>query len=120
MPLAAAEPPAAPPETVQVSGYGQVDWVVHDQLSQNDVNHSTELPLNRDRFVLRRGRLRVDATRGPLGAVVELDANTVNGPQVRPVDVEIFARWPEKAQANLPVVEIAAGLMRIPFGFELR
>src|SRR5580692_75203 len=39
---------------VVVSGFVQVDWVIHNQESQNEINGQGEL-LNLDRFTLRRG-----------------------------------------------------------------
>jgi hypothetical protein len=51
---------------LQLSGYVQLDWVLHNQASQDEVNYSTGTPLNQDRFTLRRGRLRAASERGYL------------------------------------------------------
>jgi hypothetical protein len=110
------EPP--PPTVLHVSGYTQVDWVIHNQSSQNELNGSTGQPLNLDRFTLRRGHLRVEADHGLVGGALEIDANTVNGPQVRPLDAEAWIRWPEKPDDSLPSFKASAGLLQIPFGFE--
>jgi hypothetical protein len=124
-PSARAEDPAPPaptpagPSPFRFSGYLQVDWVLSNQSSQDQIDPSTGQPLNQDRFTLRRGHVRVDAERGPLSAVVELDANTTNGPQVRPIDVEGVFRWPTPRQRE-PLLLVALGLMRIPFGFEVQ
>ena len=96
----------------------QTDWVIHDQASQNEINGSTGQPLNQDRLTLRRGHVRVDAERGLLSGALEIDANTTNGPQVRPIDAEVSVRWPEKPESSLPAIMASMGLMRIPFGYE--
>src|SRR5262249_3367716 len=103
----------------RISGYAQVDWIVHNQASQSEIDYSSGLPLNQDRFTLRRGHVRVDAERGLLLGSLEIDANTTNGPQVRPIDAEISIRWPEESSRALPNVLVTAGLMKIPFGFEV-
>lgn len=110
--------PSPPP--IRLSGYAQIDWVIHDQMSQDELNGSTGQPLNRNRFMLRRGRIRLDAEKGLFLGALELDANTVNGPQVRPIDVEASLRWPEKPDARLPTLTATIGLMRIPFGAEVQ
>jgi hypothetical protein len=105
---------------IRFSGFLQVDWIAHDQASENQINDSNGTLLNQDRFTLRRGHLRADAVDGPFSAALEIDANTTNGPQVRPIDAEVSVRWPEKPDARLPSLEATAGLMRIPFGFEVQ
>jgi hypothetical protein len=104
---------------VRVSGYVQVDWVVHNQASQNEVDYSTGLPLNQDRFTLRRGHLRVDAARGLVRSALEIDANTTNGPQVRPIDAEVSLHSSDANGPHQPHLAVTAGLMKIPFGFEV-
>ncbi len=106
--------------SVRVSGFVQADWVIHNQESQTEINGSTGQPLNQDRFTLRRGHLRADAERGLVVGSLEIDANTTNGPQVRPIDAEVSIRWPEKPDARLPLLVATIGLMRIPFGYEVQ
>jgi hypothetical protein len=103
---------------VRVSGFVQIDWVVHNQESQDQLSGSTGQPLNQDRFTLRRGHLRAQAEKGPFWGVLEIDANTTNGPQVRPFDAEVGVRWPERPDDRLPSLSFCVGLTRIPFGFE--
>ncbi len=104
---------------VRVSGYAQVDWTIHNQSSEDEINFATGAPLNQDRFTLRRGHVRFESEKGLVAGVLELDANTVNGPQVRPIDAEVTLRWPEKRNANLPYLAASMGLLRTPFGFEV-
>lgn len=99
------------------SAFVQVDGVAFRQSSEDELNGSTGEPLNQDRFVLQRARLRVEVTRPYVAGALELDANTVNGPQVRVFEAQISGRWdgPEDAP---PYAMLALGLFRIPFGFE--
>jgi hypothetical protein len=105
---------------VRVSGFVQADWIVHDQSSQNEINDANASLLNRDRFTLRRGHLRIDAEHGVFSGALEIDANTTNGPQVRPIEAEASARWPETADARWPELVATVGLFRIPFGYEVQ
>jgi hypothetical protein len=108
---------------LHLSGFVQVDWVVHDQSSANAIDDSSGALLNQDRFSLRRGHLRLDATRGFFAGALEIDTNTTDGPQVRPIDAEVAFRWPGEGpemRAPRPSFEASAGLMRIPFGFEVQ
>jgi len=107
------------PSPVRVSGYVQVDFIPYAQASQNEINYSTGTPLNQNRFTLRRGHLRFEAARGLFSSALELDANTTNGLQVRPIAAEISAHWPERPDPRMPSVEVSVGLMKIPFGFEV-
>ncbi|HSY21910.1 MAG TPA: hypothetical protein VK841_07340 [Polyangiaceae bacterium] len=111
---------ASSPSPIRFSGYVQIDWVLADQASQDQIDPSTGQPLNQDRFTLRRGHLRVDAEHGLLAGVLEIDANTTQGPQVRPIDAEVIFRWPEGGTARDLHLVAALGLMRIPFGFEVQ
>ena len=92
----ASESQPAPGERLglRFTGFTQVDWVIHNQSSQNEINGSTGLLLNQDRFELRREHLRLDIEQGLVLGRVEIDANTTNGPQVRPIDAEVSLRWP--------------------------
>jgi hypothetical protein len=76
--------------------------------------------LNEERFLVRRGHARVDADRGLLSAALEIDANTVNGPQLRPIEGSVSARWPERPDSGVPSFTMTAGLTRIPFGYEVQ
>jgi hypothetical protein len=105
---------------VRVSGFVQADWIVHDQSSQNEINDANASLLNRDRFTLRRGHLRIDAEHGVFSGALEIDANTTNGPQVRPIEAEASARWPENPDGRWPELVAAVGLFRIPFGYEVQ
>jgi hypothetical protein len=115
-----AEKSAREHPALRVSGFVQADWIIHNQASQNEINGSTGAPLNQDRVDLRRGHVRVDADQGLVAAALEIDANTVSGPQVRPIEADVGLRWPVTPDARLPSVTATLGLQRIPFGFEVQ
>lgn len=69
---------------LEVAALVQADWIVMRQSSLNAVDSSTGAPLNDDRFLLRRGRVRATLSRGFVAGWLELDANTVDAPTVRP------------------------------------
>jgi hypothetical protein len=117
----AAERYAREHPAVRVSGFVQADWIVHDQSSQNEINDSNGTLLNRDRFTLRRGHARIDAEHGIFSGAIEIDANTTNGLQVRPIEAQASVRWPEAPDAQRwPDLVATAGLLRIPFGYEVQ
>ncbi len=100
---------------LRMSGFVQADLNVN-QTSQDQLNTSTGAPLNDNRFLIRRMRLGAFVDRQYLAGVLELDANTVNGPQVRPMDVEATVKWPG---GSVPLAALTVGLFKIPFGFEV-
>jgi hypothetical protein len=108
------------PALVRFSGWAHVDWVVSRQSSQDEVNGATGEPLNESRFMLRRGRLRADMERGVLSGALEIDANTVRGPQVRPLEALASLRWPPDKKDGEIWIMTTIGLFHTPFGFEAR
>jgi hypothetical protein len=98
-------------------GYAQTDFAIR-QSSSDQLNTSTGDPLNQNRFSLRRARLATALDRGYVAGVLELDANTVNGPQVRPIHFEATVRWPGES-GSPPLAALTAGLFKIPFGYEV-
>lgn len=112
-----------------LSSYLQVQYEWHqdseDQLQQGGS------PLNQDRFLLRRGRLRLDAAWDWSALSFEIDGNTTRGPSfsVRRAEASLLWRGPWGPPAsNLdalrgggppPLMMLTAGITEIPFGFEL-
>ena len=88
-------------------------------------------PLNENRFLVRRARLRLESDQGLVHGALEIDANTINGPQVRPWNAEVSLKWPadhavprpgarsRRRRADEPFVIVSAGLLITPFGFEV-
>jgi len=101
-----------------LSGYIQAQYESH-QDAQDQLDPSGN-PLNTDRFVLRRARIKLQKEWQYASTMVELDGNTVNGPA--------FSLW--HAEASLlyrgerpltapPMVQLTMGLFDTPFGYEL-
>jgi len=113
-----------------LSGYVHLDWVAFRQSSQNEVNPSSGEPLNQDRFVVRRARFRIESDQGLVHGAFDLDANTINGPQVRPWNAEASLKWPTtttykppatiaQSSSDEPFIIVSAGLLVTPFGFDV-
>lgn len=105
--------------TLVLSAFAQVDWVPWRQSSQDEVDAQRE-PLNENRFLLRRARIRAEAERGIVSGAVEIDVNTIKGPQVRPFDAEVSIRWPERHRRSEAWIQASAGLLLTPFGMEVQ
>jgi hypothetical protein len=129
-PPPAAAPPEAPPRALVVSGFAHLDWVAFRQSSEAELNPSTREPLNDDRFVVRRARIRVESDQGYVHGAVELDANTIRGLQVRPWNAEASIKWPSRTRyrgpaavaqetTDEPFVIVSTGLLMTPFGFDV-
>jgi hypothetical protein len=114
----------APPQVstarlgVSLTGYVQADWVVANQLSQDQLN-TAGAPLNQNEFLIRRARLRAAIDRWWVAGLVELDGNTVNGTQARLIGAEASLKWPPERGNPLPLLMATVGLFKIPFGFEV-
>ncbi len=110
------------PLRLRWSGYLQAqyqrDQQSHDELAPGGT------PLNQDRFVVRRARLRATASwelasEHAAEAVVEYDGNTVRGISAGVRRAQIGWRWRSAAEAE-PWLAVTGGLTSIPFGDELR
>lgn len=109
----ADEAPAAP--RISLAGWAQVDAVPYSGDSVDQLDPATGEPLNQERLLVRRARLRAKAERGELSGALELDGNTVAGAQLRLLAAEL--RWTRRlGELELAV---AAGLFKIPFGVEV-
>ncbi|MGB8295672.1 MAG: hypothetical protein WCG85_09630 [Polyangia bacterium] len=113
-------PPAVKASMAGVSlyGYVQADYQTR-QSSEDQLDPTSGQPLNQDRFLIRRARLGVTMDRRYGEGRIEIDGNTVNGPQLRLFDVEASAKWPGRGDGAPPVVMGTIGLFKIPFGREV-
>jgi hypothetical protein len=106
--------PAASPYTL--SAYTQVQYESHqdseDQLQQGGS------PLNQDRFLVRRARLRVDGAWAWTSMAIEVDGSTTRGPTfgIRRAEGSVVWRNGDRAP---PFAQLTMGLTEIPFGREL-
>ena len=103
---------------LRFSGYVQAQYEFH-QLSEDEISPDGAA-LNQDRFLVRRGRFRVDRSFKFAHVGLEIDANTVRGPflSVREANLSFF--YPNKTADLPPYIEAQLGLGEIPFGYELR
>lgn len=106
------------PSGLKIGGYIHAQYQ-HNAISEDQLQQGA-LPLNQNQFVVRRARLRVDRGWEYVAGTLELDASTVGGPHVgiRRADASIFYRGSNTAQMP-PLVMLSAGIIDLPFGFEL-
>ena len=104
---------------VGLTGYVQSDWNLWRQSSEDEVNQSTLSPLNDERFLIRRARLKTTIDREYVAGALELDGNTVAGSTARLVNAEASVKLPGEEGAPLPLLMASIGLFKIPFGYEL-
>ncbi|MEI9941159.1 MAG: hypothetical protein WDO69_28410 [Pseudomonadota bacterium] len=115
--LAKPAPPAIPPldESLQVRGYVQAQYESHQDSEDQLLPGGT--PLNQNRFLIRRARIRLDRLWKYGGVMIELDANTVRGPAIgiQHAEVSLAYRNPD----HTPLVSGTIGLFDNPFGREV-
>lgn len=106
------------PDEVVVSGYLQAQYEGHRE-SENGQLQGGAL-LNKDRFLIRRGRIKVSRDWQWGQVVLEIDGNTVRGPTLRLQKAEVSVLYGRRADPDLPpLVQLTAGQFDQPFGFEL-
>jgi len=104
---------------IRVGGYLQAQYESH-QDSENQLQQGGA-PLNLDRFVLRRARVKVRRAWKYSSVMIELDANTVHGPSsfgVQHAEASLFYRG-DNSEDELPIAKLTMGLFDVPFGYEL-
>lgn len=105
------------PRGLLLTGYVQAQaersQASQDQLQQGDT------PLNQDRFLVRRARVRLSRTWQYTAVNLEIDGNTTRGTTfgLRRAEGSVFYR-PEQGDGP-PLVMFTLGLSEIPFGFEM-
>lgn len=99
------------------SGYIQGQFET-SRLSEDQVLQG-QVPANQDRFLVRRGRLRVDRNFQWAQTTLEIDGNTTRGLAfgLRRAEASFVYRNPDKGAP--PYVRVTAGLTEIPFGYEM-
>jgi len=114
------KPPVSTPHPgVSLTGYLQADWALWRQSSEDEINPSTLAPVNEERFMIRRARLKTTIDREYVAGALELDGNTVNGTTARLVNAEASFKLPGEEGAPVPLLMATVGLFKIPFGFEI-
>jgi hypothetical protein len=124
---AAAAPPSTAAEPAKPSvnwtgglrlgGYLQAQFET-SQLSEDQLQQGGA-PLNQNRFLIRRARLRLDRDWEYARGSLELDANTARGITfgIRRAEASLLYRGSDAK--GLPLVMLTAGVMDVPFGYEL-
>jgi hypothetical protein len=114
---------------LSLSAYIQAQLEIHED-SEDQVLQGGA-PLNQNRFLLRRGRLRLDAAWEWTALALEIDGNTTRNPSfsVRRAEATVLWRgpWgpPPEDLAALrgygppPIIALTAGVTEIPFGYEM-
>lgn len=105
---------------IKLSAYAQAQVEFH-QDSEDQLAVGGQ-PLNQNRFVLRRGRVKLEAEHRYTQFLLELDGNTVKGPSFSLFRAEVGAvyRGANAAVDKAPLVGVTAGIILPPFGRELQ
>jgi hypothetical protein len=103
---------------VRLSGYLQLQYQ-WSQLSKDELQQGGE-PLNRNRFMVRRGRLRVSGDWQWAAFDFEIDGSTTRGPFVGIRQANASFVWRHRDLDRPPLLMLTAGLTEMPFGYELR
>jgi hypothetical protein len=115
-PVPFSEGSALPPEGLVVTGYIQAQYEKSD--ISEDQRFQGGAPINQDRFLIRRGRVRVARRWDYVAGAIELDGSTTRGPffGVRRAEATVFYQGERK---DIPLIAFTVGLTEIPFGQEL-
>jgi hypothetical protein len=102
---------------LRLGGYSQAQFET-SQLSEDQLQQGGA-PLNQNRFLVRRARLRLDRDWEFARGSLELDANTARGITfgIRRAEAAVLYRGSEPKGS--PLVMLTAGIIDIPFGYEL-
>jgi hypothetical protein len=105
-------------DSFSMSAYLQAQYEGHqDSVDQLDQNGN---PLNKDRFVVRRARIRLDGDWKYAETAMEIQGNTVNGPNFGIQKAEASLHYyANRANSNAPFARATLGLFDVPFGYEL-
>jgi len=104
---------------VTLTGFLQMDWNAWKQSSVEEVNPSTGQPLNDQRFLLRRARVRTQIDYSMIEGAIEFDGNTVNGYQARIIGAEVSLVWRNPDAPTVPYLQLTMGSFKTPYGFEV-
>ncbi|HKQ68962.1 MAG TPA: hypothetical protein VJT73_06475, partial [Polyangiaceae bacterium] len=120
-------PPPPPPEPdkgleplrgIVVSGYVQAQLENHDD-SEDQLRPGGAL-YNQNRFLIRRGRIKIEREWDYSSVLLEFDGNTNKGPQFQLFRAEAALQYRGSNPAPAPaLVKLSMGLFDVPFGYEL-
>jgi hypothetical protein len=101
-----------------LTGYVQADYNAWRQSSEDQLDPASGNPINDERFLIRRARLRATLERWYVAGALEFDGNTVNGATARIIGAEASLKWPPE-RGTPPLLMATVGMFKIPFGFEV-
>ncbi len=120
-PVAAVEPAPAPAPVVasdsplKISGYVQAQFT-HSEESKGGVKDASKDPVsnpnNRDKFEIRRGRLKLVYTKSVAELVFQMDA-TSNSIALRDAEASVIAPWTDSTKTKFTV-----GLFKPPYSYD--
>ncbi len=99
------------------TGFAQADLHL-SQASENEVQQGGAL-MNENRFLIRAARPRLDVDYTYAKLQLELDGNTVRGPELRLFHAFGTAVLPGRHADDPPIAAFSLGLMDTPFGYEV-
>lgn len=115
----AAEPP---PDGIGLAPDVRLWWFTQGEIQSHqdseDQLQQGGRPLNQDRALIRRMRLRLAGDWDYAAGLVEIDANTIDGPSVGLRQAEASLQY-RMAKGERPLVQASIGLLNPPFGYEL-
>ena len=103
---------------IVITGYLQSQLENHDD--SEDQLRPGGTPLNQNRFLIRRGRIRVEREWQYSALMMEIDGNTTKGPAIQlfKAEASLLYRAPGEAPSP-PMVKLTMGLFDAPFGYEV-
>jgi hypothetical protein len=106
-------------DSLKLSGYAQAQLEFH-QDSEDQLAVGGQ-PLNQNRFLIRRARIKAESNFRYAQFLLELDGNTVRGPSfgLQRAEVGAVYRGADAPVDKAPLVGVTAGLILPPFGRQL-
>jgi hypothetical protein len=101
---------------VKATGFAQVDYLRLER-SLDELSDGNREPLNENRFLVRHARLRLSRDWQHIG-LTSLTEFFSNDKGLRQVAFDIHAGLPGLKAEDPPLVQLQAGLIAVPFGFE--
>ncbi len=107
-------------DSIRLSAYAQAQLEFH-QDSEDQLAVGGQ-PLNQNRFLLRRARLKIDSAHRYTEFLLELDGNTVKGPSfgVQRAEVSAVYRGRDADSNKAPLIGLTAGVLIPSFGASCR
>ncbi len=117
-PAASAEPDLDPLRGIVITAYAQAQLENHED-SEDQLRPGGAL-MNQNRFLIRRGRVKIAREWEYSSLMVEVDGNTTSRQAFSLWHAEASALWRGGKPAPAPpVLKLTGGIFDVPFGYEL-